>query len=121
MMIKKDDSVVTHKLTPVTQWGLDQCDLIFESLDLEMVITSAFDGNHGANSKHYEGRAFDLRLPTRVVFDRYFDSWDQISRGFDENVCKDLRVALGPDFQVILETHQESPWSWHVHVELDPR
>lgn len=67
----------------------------------EMWITSASDGLHMRNSRHYTGEAIDLR-----------------TRQLDSEQRKALRAAiasvLGFDFDVIDEVS-------HIHVEFDPK
>lgn len=64
-----------------------------------LVITSANDGAHMSESKHYSGEAIDLRSRTlRDVF----------------AVAADLRSELGPDFDVCIEKD-------HIHIEYDPK
>lgn len=65
------------------------------------VITSGVDGVHGANSLHYTGYALDLRT-------------HNVSTVFQADLLEELRVALGKQFDVILE-HD------HVHLEFDPK
>lgn len=66
----------------------------------DTTITSGRDGVHSEGSLHYTfpGRAIDLRI------------WH-----LDDAAAtvKDLQLALGPDFDVVLE-------DTHIHVELDP-
>jgi hypothetical protein len=75
-----------------------------------LFITSANDGTHPAHSVrhprslHYEGRAFDFRLPSRTTG----LASDNLA------LCAALRDALGADFDVVLESD-------HVHVEWDPK
>ncbi len=75
-----------------------------------LVITSMNDGTHNAHSArhprslHYEGRAFDFRLPSRTTGDA----------GTDAAVKLDLAAALGSDFDLVLEGD-------HFHVEWDPK
>jgi hypothetical protein len=65
------------------------------------VITSAVDGTHSPNSRHYRGLALDFR--TRNV------PADQ------RQVLRDsIATALGTDFDVVLEAD-------HLHVEWDPK
>ena len=68
---------------------------------LEMVVTSAKDGQHSAHSLHYEGRAVDIRTRT-------------LSTDTALEFCRAVKRALGPDFDVVLECD-------HLHVELDPK
>lgn len=76
---------------------------------VEFVVTSVTDGTHKEGSKHYAGRAFDMR--TR-------DLEDPIER---EALASTIRVDLnGKDtnwegeYDVVLE-------STHIHIEYDPR
>ena len=77
---------------------------VFDEHGIPCVITSGTDGTHGNNSLHYRGRALDIRLPSRYCQD------DKV----DNSVLFDIKQALGPDFDCVLETD-------HVHVELDPK
>ena len=90
---------------------------------LEMVVTSVNDSKHGENSKHYSGCAFDCRLPSRcdptpgnpppIPF------YDKV---LDKEVADLIRARLPEkDFDVVLETHQEDRFQWHIHVEYDPK
>lgn len=65
------------------------------------VITSGSDGVHGPNSLHYKGKALDLRINT-------------IPSEKLQIVLKELKWALGPQFDVVLERD-------HIHVEFDPK
>jgi hypothetical protein len=67
----------------------------------EAVITSARDGLHMKNSLHYQGKAIDLR------------TYD-MKPGGAEAVVRELRVTLGRDFDVVLESD-------HIHLEYDPK
>lgn len=66
---------------------------------VDCVITSALDGEHSPNSKHYIGDAIDIR--TR-------DLTPEARQGFRDKVA----AALGPEFDVVLE-------ATHLHIELD--
>ena len=64
-----------------------------------LVVTSLRDGSHMPGSKHYEGKAADLRLPVAT----------------DHHALRSaLAAALGTEFDVVLE-------ETHIHVELDPK
>lgn len=65
------------------------------------VITSGSDGKHGPNSLHYKGKALDLRTNT-------------ILPALLPTLVKELRWALGEQFDVVLESD-------HIHVEFDPK
>jgi len=64
----------------------------------EVIVTSAFEGNHGAGSLHYANRAFDIRLPAH-------DPITAVSR---------MRDSLGADFDIV-------PKGDHIHIEYDPK
>lgn len=71
----------------------------------ELVITSVTDSKHGRGSKHFIGNAVDLR--TRTL--------DKApSQANARLVTNDLVVALGAEFDVVLEKD-------HIHVEWDPK
>jgi len=65
--------------------------------DQELIITSTFEGNHGEGSLHYCNDAVDIRRPRKP-----------------DAVIKELKRALGEDFDVILENN-------HIHIEYDPK
>lgn len=65
------------------------------------VITSGTDGKHGPNSLHYSGNALDLRT-------------NMLTKEQQDLVLRDLVVALGGQFDVVLESD-------HLHVEFDPK
>lgn len=64
-----------------------------------LVVTSARDGQHREGSKHYAGKAVDLRV------------WGLSNPSV---VASDIQEALGPDYDVIFETD-------HIHIEYDPK
>jgi D-alanyl-D-alanine dipeptidase len=64
-----------------------------------LTVTSVFDGKHKTGSKHDTGQAIDLRTT---------------SLPDEDAMAEQLRLALGPDYDVILELD-------HLHVEYDPK
>lgn len=66
----------------------------------EMVITSGIDGNHSRGSIHYSGGAVDLRI------------WN-IPEDKRKEAVKEMKEALGPDFDIVLERD-------HIHMEYQP-
>ena len=66
-----------------------------------LVITSVTDGKHGKGSRHYIGHAIDIR--TR-----------NMTRPTPKECVKELKTALGSDFDVVLEKD-------HIHLEYDPK
>jgi hypothetical protein len=77
---------------------------VYEGRWVPFVVTSVKDSKNMATSLHYVGKAFDCRLPSR-----YTGSPDT-----DKGVHADLKEALGPQFDVILESD-------HIHIEHDPK
>ena len=67
----------------------------------DLTVTSITDGEHSANSLHYQGRAIDLR-------NRNLEDHEQ------EVALRELRRHLGKDYDVVLEPT-------HIHVEYDPK
>ena len=76
---------------------------VFTDMGFDCVMTAGVDGKHSRASAHYTGRAADYR--TRHVPE-------------DQHVLlgNKLREALGPEFDVLIETTPP-----HVHVEYDPK
>ena len=94
--MKFKDGVDWTNIHPQIVQKMDGVDAIYRGFGVEAVITSGRDGKHGIGSLHYEGKAFDLR------------TWNVI-----EEVARQLRMYLGPDFDVVVESD-------HIHVEFDP-
>lgn len=72
---------------------------IYQRYGVECVITSANDGKHGDKTLHHKGLALDLR------------TWNL--KGREGEVTAELKAALGPDYDVVLERD-------HIHCEYDP-
>ncbi|MFY9268546.1 MAG: hypothetical protein WAO55_02230 [Candidatus Manganitrophaceae bacterium] len=66
----------------------------------DAIITSAREGMHKRSSLHYQGKVIDLRT-------------SDMGPGTPEEVVRELKNALGFQFDVILESD-------HIHVEYDP-
>lgn len=69
-----------------------------ESYNEELVITSTYEGNHGANSLHYADEAYDIRRPLTV----------------QNGSLNGLRKLLGNDYDVVWKIN-------HIHIEHDPK
>lgn len=106
----KDTSVRPTGLTPQLMLGIFIVQSKFDERGVPFVVTSLNDGDHKATSArhprslHYEGRAADIRLPSRYTNDAATDSAMLLT----------LRGALGRDYDVILEAD-------HFHLEYDPK
>ncbi len=96
MLIKA--GVDISQLERNTRRGLGITSKVFSKNQTELVVTSTDDGNHGAGSLHYADQAFDVRKPGKLV----------------GTVTRELKIALGKDFDVILEGD-------HIHIEFDPK
>ena len=76
---------------------------IYERFGKRVIVTSAADGNHMRDSKHYSGEALDIRGSK---------AWGYSGRILRQIVTH-LREQLGDDFDVVRE-------STHLHIERDP-
>lgn len=74
---------------------------IYSKWGKELVITEATGGKHGRASLHYVGLAIDIRT-------NYFTDEEK------ELVARDLREALGENYDVIVEAS-------HIHIEFQPK
>lgn len=99
MQIK--DGVNIWGLERVMQPVLKAAEEIWKHHGQELVVTSARDGIHSAESLHYYGQAVDLRT-------RYF------SEGVVVVIATKLRKTLGKDYDVVVH-------KTHIHVEYDPK
>ena len=98
-MIKK--SVKAKGLQPEILLAIMEAREIYRDLDADLIITSLLDGKHMPNSFHYKGLAVDLRT-------RHISNSDRML------VVGRLRLALGPEYDVVLE-------KTHLHVEYDDK
>lgn len=76
--------------------------------DVEPVITSGREGKHTAGSKHYEGKAIDVRA-------------NNISDEMSQKIADSLQARLGYKYDVDFEHFPEDPRWDHVHIEFDPK
>jgi hypothetical protein len=79
---------------------LGKASIVWQKYGKKLVITSGLEGKHCKNSRHYLGLALDLR-------NRDLNKKDLFK------ILKELNIALGNDYQVLLESD-------HFHVEYDP-
>ena len=87
---------------------------VYDLHALRCVITSAGYSLkvHKVGSLHGSGRALDLRAP----------SWYGSPIFLDAKIRDELKVALGEEFDVILEEREPRPGVRvaHIHMEWDP-
>jgi len=74
---------------------------VYSNLGYTLVVTSWDASVHGKDSLHYQGRSADLRFWTIPEKER-------------PGVLKQLKLVLGPSWDVIQETD-------HFHIEYDPK
>ena len=72
------------------------------------VVTSANDGRHREDSKHYTDDAIDLR-------------GNNLSDANMKQIANELQRRIGSDYDVIAEYFPGSPSNEHIHIEYDPR
>lgn len=100
-MIHIKPSVIFHPDT----FCFPMCQIVNQAQALapsgyDITITSACDGTHKENSKHYKGRAFDFRT-------------NDLPEGSDVKVwAKRLQNRLGDSFFVLIE-------ATHMHVQFN--
>ena len=71
---------------------------VYDQFNKRFVITSTFEGNHGAGSLHYSNDAYDTELP---VLD-------------GKRIYQGMKDTFPESFDIVLETD-------HIHVEYDPK
>ncbi len=96
MLIKA--GVDISRLERNTRRALGKVDSVLAKYDEEIVITSTFEGNHGAGSLHYANQAFDIRIPFQ----------------YPGAILQGIKDELGFDFDVVLKPD-------HIHIEYDPK
>lgn len=106
-MLRWKDSVSFKSLQPVMVLAAQRVNEIYAQLAVnECWITSANDGRHQVGSRHYDGLALDFRTRNVPVALR-------------QGLAKDVRDALGPEFDVLLESFKQA--NEHLHVEYQPK
>lgn len=99
-MLRWKDSVRFEGVSSAIVLAIVRAVDIYETYGADCWITSLNDSTHMIGSRHYVGTAVDLR--TRTLSDRDVAT-----------VASLLRDALGPAFDVVLESD-------HLHIEYDP-
>ena len=112
MEIKKGASL--EGIKPEAKEAIETIDKIYIANGANLVITSgtegkAGDGVHSDKSLHYTGYAFDCRI---WVFKNQMHGQTDMKKV--NAVAKQIREALGSDYDVLVETD-------HIHVECDPK
>lgn len=112
MEIKKGASL--EGVQPEAKHAIEVVDKIYIANGANLVITSGTEGHNGdgihkMDSLHYTGYAFDCRI---WVFKNAMHGQTDMKKV--NAVAKQIREALGRDYDVIVETN-------HIHVEYDPK
>ncbi len=74
---------------------------VYSQYDVICVVTEGTGGKHSSGSLHYVGLAVDLRTRS-------------IPPNLREPVAQQIRVALGEEYDVVLESD-------HLHIEFQPK
>jgi len=101
-VIRWKDSVRFDDLHGAIVLALSRADAIWSSQGVDCWITSGNDSDHMVGSKHYIGRAVDLR-------DKQLTD--------PSGAAAQLRSALGPQFTVLHEDAGKP--NSHIHVQYD--
>jgi len=96
MLIKA--GVEISRLNREIRRSLPGVEAIYDQYQEEFVITSTFEGNHGAGSLHYSNDAYDVGLPIMNRVEIYMA----------------IKETLGKSYDVVLEGD-------HIHIEYDPK
>lgn len=108
-MISLKPDVDIRGVAPEMVIGLMVVQPIINNHGAECVVTACKDGKHKDGSLHYKGLAMDIRSKTLIPKDL-------------PNIVQELRLALGPQFDVVLEGENTPGASaQHIHVEFDPK
>lgn len=90
--------------------GMAKVSYILDALGIYGVratVTSILDGTHMKGSKHYEGKAFDLRTWED-------SSGNQMPPADKQSLASEIAKNLGRDWDVVVEGD-------HIHIEYDPK
>jgi len=97
-------SVKVLGLDPALLLYLEKAGKIHQSLfNKDLVITSALDGAHAANSKHYSGAAVDLRMKDKTPVEQL--------------VFLVVGIFLAIQFQLAVFDERAQPGEGHLHIE----
>lgn len=105
MTLQLKPGVHLAKLSPQMALATIVVHSIYAKNNAICTITSANDSTHMAGSLHYAGNALDFRTKNYVASKTM--------------LIEEIKQALGPDFDVILEAVDTD--NEHAHIEYQPR
>mgnify|MGYP001097663456 CR=1 FL=1 len=100
MLTLKPDVRITG-LRPEILLAIVIAERAYAEVGCELMLTSGIEGQHSVGSLHYAGSAVDLRTLN-------------VPTGKLQPLIEKIRVAVGPDFDVVLESN-------HLHIEFQPK
>lgn len=90
--------------------------------DGHLFITSADDGRHKTNSKHYLGEAFDFRIWNVKGYEPPKKGPDGKRVWVKQEVIvkwvREMQIFLGPNYDIV---YGDKDHLDHIHAELDPK
>lgn len=103
--VAKDSTVSLRDLHPNLYCFLQSMGAIHRALyAMDCVVTSANDGKHLPGSKHMQGKAVDLRISDKSIYDQ----------GSFIVVC----LALARKWTLAVFDESNVPGAGHVHIEI---
>jgi len=96
MLIKA--GVDISRLNREIRRSLSRVEAVYDLYQENFVITSTFEGNHGAGSLHYSNDAYDVGLPSKNT----------------KEIFNAVKEDLGASYDVVWEGD-------HIHIEYDPK
>ena len=78
--------------------SLPKVEAIYNQYFEDLIITSTYEGNHGAGSLHYADEAYDTGTQKRK----------------SREIFREIKKGLGASFDVCFEGD-------HIHIEYDPK
>jgi hypothetical protein len=101
----KDASVNIADVDPILQSFLTRAGLVHLHLFNErLVVTSGKDGTHGQNSKHYTGRAVDVRIKDLRL------DWQAAFLLYIRVLCDHFTLTVFDE--------SNAPGGGHLHIEI---
>ena len=109
-----------EKVSPQVLFALPLVDQLFRDAGAKhgLMLTSLY--RMGSFSLPGERKAFAARLLSRILAEQARVPWAKQVTDKDKALELTIRLELGQDWDVVLESHQAEPHDWHFHIEFDP-